>query len=178
MDFSQNYFDLFQLDVGFEVDRVALDSAYRALQREYHPDRHAHKGDAAQREAVQVSTLLNTAYESLKDPLLRAQYLLSLKGIDTGEDSRRQLPVEFLVEQMELRESLADAPDAADPFETLAQLDKQASASQSECFMMFKSALISSDFEVAEVAVRKLQFFKKLLSEIESMEERLEGELN
>lgn len=176
MDFSKNYFELFHLEVDFEVDRAELDDAFRSLQREYHPDRHAHKGDVAQREAVQASSLLNTAYESLKDPLQRAQYLLTLKGIETGEDSRRQLPMDFLIEQMELRESLADAPDAADPFSVLSALEKQASSSQAECFMLFKSAFTSSDFDVAEVAVRKLQFFKKLLSEIEAMEDRLDEE--
>jgi molecular chaperone HscB len=91
LNLSQNYFDLFGLDVGFSIDRAALDTAFRELQKEYHPDRFAHKSDAEQRKAVQNSAYLNTAYDALKSPLSRAQYLLSLQGVPTGEESRKQV---------------------------------------------------------------------------------------
>ena len=176
MNLSQNYFELFGLDVGFNLDRAALDTAYRELQKEYHPDRFAHKGDAEQRQAVQNSTHLNTAYEALKSPLLRAQYLLSLQGVLTGEESRKQLPMDFLMQQMELRESLADAPETADPFATLESLETQTVALEKDCFDTFQSAYAVGDLDSAEESVRKLQFLKKLLSEIEVMEDRLDEE--
>ena len=176
MNLSQNYFELFNLEIGFALDRTALDSAYRELQKEYHPDRFAHKGDAEQRLAVQNSTHLNTAYEALKSPLQRAQYLLSLKGVKTGEESRKQLPMGFLMQQMELRETLAEAPDADDPFAVLEALESQTKELEKSCFDDFQAAYSDGDLELSEESVRKLQFLKKLLSEIEAMEDRLDEE--
>jgi molecular chaperone HscB len=176
LNLSQNYFELFDLEIGFALDRTALDSAYLELQKEYHPDRFAHKGDAEQRLAVQNSTHLNTAYEALKSPLLRAQYLLSLRGVLTGEESRKQLPMDFLMQQMELRETLAEAPEATDPFATLEALESQTKALEKICFDDFQLAYSDGDLDQAEQSVRKLQFLKKLLSEIEAMEDRLDEE--
>jgi len=176
LNLSQNYFELFGLEVGFNLDRAALDTAFRELQKEYHPDRFAHKSDAEQRQAVQNSTHLNTAYEALKSPLLRAQYLLSLQGVPTGEESRKQLPINFLMQQMELREALAEAPESSDPFATLEALESQTVVMEKSCFDDFQSAYAAGDLESAEESVRKLQFLKKLLSEIEAMEDRLDEE--
>lgn len=176
MNLSQNYFELFGLEAGFVLDRTLLDTAFRELQKEYHPDRFAHKGDAEQRQAVQNSTHLNTAYETLKSPLSRAQYLLSLQGVLTGEEPRKQLPMDFLMQQMELRETLAEAPEAADPFATLEALESQTVELEKACFDHFQVAYAGGDLESAEESVRKLQFLKKLLSEIEAMEDRLDEE--
>ncbi len=176
MNLSQNYFELFDLDTGFVLDRAELDTVFRERQKEYHPDRFAHKSDAEQRQAVQNSTHLNTAYETLKSPLLRAQYLLTLQGVLTGEESRKQLPMDFLMQQMELRETLAEAPDTADPFATLEALESKASALEKSCFDHFESAYAEGDLESAEESIRKLQFLNKLLSEIEAMEDRLDEE--
>ena len=176
MKLSQNYFELFGLETGFVLDRAALDTAFLELQKKYHPDRFAHKGDAEQRQAVQNSTHLNTAYEALKSPLLRAQYLLSLQGVVSAEESRKQLPMDFLMQQMELRETLAEAPKDDDPFATIEALESQTAELEKACFDDFQIAYTGGDFESAEESVRKLQFLMKLLSEIEAMEERLDEE--
>jgi len=89
MDIAQNFFELFGLDASFDLDLQLLSERYRELQREHHPDRHAHKGEREQRLAVQATAHLNEAFETLKTPLLRAQYLLKLEGVDTGEENRR-----------------------------------------------------------------------------------------
>ena len=176
MNLSKNYFELFSLEIDFVLDRAALDSAFRDLQKEYHPDRFAHKSDEEQRHAVQNSAYLNTAYEALKSPLLRAQYLLSLRGVLTGEETRKQLPMAFLVQQMELRETLAEAPDASDPYAALEALESQTRELEKRCFDDFQEAYSEGDLDKAEESVRKLQFLKKLLSEIEAMEDRLDEE--
>lgn len=176
MDIAQNFFELFSLESQFDVDVQFLSERYRALQREYHPDRHAHKGDREQRIAVQATAHLNQAYQTLKMPLARAQYLLELEGVETGEETRKQLPGLFLMQQMELRESLAEAPSAADPFAALEVLEREAKQLESEGFSGFKSAFLSRDFDAAEVCVRKLQFVNKLLQEIEAAEDRLDEE--
>ncbi len=84
--------------------------------------------------------------------------------------------MDFLMQQMELRETLAGAPEAADPFVTLESLESQTVELETESFDVFQAAYLGGDLELAEESVRKLQFLKKLLSEIEAMEDRLDEE--
>src|SRR5205814_6968202 len=109
IDFSRNYFELFGLPARFGCDPVSLERAYRRLQSEVHPDRFASGSDQDKRLALQSSARVNEAYRSLKDPVLRAQYLLSLNGIDALSETDTQLPMEFLEQQLERREMAAEA---------------------------------------------------------------------
>src|SRR5437773_12123467 len=114
IDFSQNYFALFGLPQRYGFDPEQLDAAYRALQRVVHPDRYAAAGDAERRVALQSSARVNEAYRALKDPVERAQYLLSLRGLDALAETNTSLPAEFLERELERREAVADAHDARD----------------------------------------------------------------
>ncbi len=109
IDFSRNHFELFGLPVRFRFDPAALDRAYHRLQGEVHPDRHAAASDALQRAALQSSARVNEAYRTLKDPVARAQYLLSLHGVDAIGETDTALPLEFLERQLERREAAAAA---------------------------------------------------------------------
>ena len=85
----RNHFELFGLPERFRFDPAVLDRAYHALQGEVHPDRHAGADPAAQRIALQSSARVNEAYRALKDPVARAQYLLSLRGVDGFDETFR-----------------------------------------------------------------------------------------
>ena len=89
IDFSRNHFELFGLPARFRLDGPVLDAAYRRLQSDVHPDRHAHADDAVRRIAAQSSARVNEAYRALKDPVRRAQYLLQLHGVDAGAGDAR-----------------------------------------------------------------------------------------
>src|SRR2546428_127562 len=103
IDFSQNYFALFGLPQRYRFDPEELDAAYRALQRVVHPDRYAAAGDAERRIALQSSARVNEAYRALKDPVGRAQYLLSLRGIDALAETDTAFPAEVLQPELERR---------------------------------------------------------------------------
>mgnify|MGYP003296423415 CR=1 FL=1 len=105
IDFSQNYFALFGLPQRYGFDPEQLDAAYRALQRVVHPDRYAAAGDAERRVALQSSARVNEAYRALKDPVGRAQYLLTLRGIDALAETNTALPAEFLQHELERRDA-------------------------------------------------------------------------
>ena len=62
MNVHDNYFVLFGLSKSFDLNKEALASRYRELQRQYHPDRFAHHPEE-QLKAVQWSSRLNTAYK-------------------------------------------------------------------------------------------------------------------
>ena len=105
-DLSQSFFALFRLDERFDVDEKALEEAYVLLQKQFHPDRYASLPDHERRAATQWSMRINEGYQTLKDQLARAIYLLSIRGVELEENP--SLPSDFLMTQMMLRESLEE----------------------------------------------------------------------
>jgi len=104
-----NDFELFQLAPRFKQDRAVLDARWKELQRQVHPDRFTAQGVAAQRVAMQWAIRVNEAYQRLKVPLARAAYLCELNGQAISAETNTAMPAEFLIQQMEWREALADA---------------------------------------------------------------------
>jgi len=172
-DFTQTYFQLFDLPVRFAVDTVALGDVYRQLQRELHPDRFASAADHEQRIAVQYSAFVNEAYAVLKAPLPRALYLLEHKGMSQEEISRQQVDGGFLIEQMELREKLETMHDLVDPDTVLDHLVGEISADIKLHHAEFESAYTHSDLPAAASACVKMQYLEKLLQEAEQIESDL-----
>ena len=109
MNLQSNDFELFGVPEQFAQDLARIDERWKELQREAHPDRFAAQGAAAQRIAMQWSVRINEAYRRLKDPLARAAYLCELRGAPIDAENNTAMPAQFLVEQMEWRESLEDA---------------------------------------------------------------------
>ncbi|MDO6564863.1 Fe-S protein assembly co-chaperone HscB [Amphritea sp. 1_MG-2023] len=176
MDITQNYFEFLALPVTYQLDLQALSERSRALQKKLHPDRFSHLSDRERRLSVQYTAYLNEAVATLKHPLSRAQYLLKLEGIDTFSESQVQLDPMFLMQQMELRESLEDIADATDPdaqLEQLRQKVEQEMKSLREQFDMNYQQSTPSAHEAAAVCVRKMQFIDKLGREMEALEDKL-----
>ncbi len=174
IDFSRNYFDLFGLPARFRVDPAMLDIAYRALQREVHPDRYASAGDAERRLALQSSARVNEAYRSLKDPVARAQYLLSLHGVDLRDEGDTSLSVEFLERQLERREAVSDAlaaRDAAALAALRASVDEEAAREEQRVAALLDG---DGDWHAARSAVRELTFLAKLAADIDAMQAGLD----
>jgi molecular chaperone HscB len=108
---SGNPFEILGIDPTFEVDAKTLDEAYFARQTLAHPDRFVHHSEPEQEAATVQSSFLNQAYETLKNPTLRAKALLKLKGIEVcGEEEGKTVQnPEILEEMMNLQEALAQA---------------------------------------------------------------------
>src|SRR5256885_1482267 len=110
---SNNPFELFGLSPGFSIDEETLEKAYRDIQSRVHPDRFAHAGDAERRASLQWTTRVNEAFQILKNPVSRARHILELHGVDVAFETNTAMPKDFLMQQMELRERLEEAKDAA-----------------------------------------------------------------
>ena len=176
-DFSRNYFELFGMPVDFLLDTRELAARYRELQKVVHPDRFAAAGGHSQRLSLQSATMVNEAYEWLKDPLKRAQYLLGLKGVETDGQQQTLNDPAFLMEQMELREALAGVREASDPQAELDVLLRQ--ISQMIKTQVAQLAVQFEDSSPAQLAaaaqtVQKMQFLNKLLAEAEAVDAELE----
>jgi molecular chaperone HscB len=159
MTSATNHFELFGLPTSFRIDADALDHAYRTLQAQVHPDRHASASDLERRVAMQTSTRVNAAYQALKDPIERARYLLQLRGI---------VAVGFLEQQLARRERAAEAADTENVPLLDAILDEvraEIGARQEQL-----AALLEQEAtEPARDAVRELRFLAKVAADVESM---------
>lgn len=176
MDITQNYFEFLGLPVAYQLDQQALSERSRELQKTLHPDRFAHLSDRERRLSVQYTAYLNEAVATLKHPLSRAQYLLHLEGVDTFSESSVQLDPMFLMQQMELRESVESVRDAADPEAEIDQLQSEVEAQMRELrgqFEGFYEQATPSALEAAATVVRKMQFIDKLGREVEALEDQL-----
>ncbi len=170
IDFSRNHFALFGLPPRYRIDDAALDAAYRALQAEVHPDRFAGGTDAQRRIALQASARANEAYGALKGPVSRAQYLLSLHGVDAADEKDTALDFDFLERQLERREQAEEAQDASD-VRTLESLHAAALAEARELEDALARELDreGADFAAAKPRVRELAFLVKLADDLDAM---------
>ena len=164
-DFTRNHFELLGLPAVFGLDPARLEQRYRELQGRVHPDRFAAASEAERRVAMQWATRANEAYRTLRDPLARARYLLSLKGYDTGEESNTAMPPDFLMQQMEWREAVADARSERDA-DALASLGAEIEAARGEMLELLGRSLEAANYDAACSLVRKLRFLEKLDEEI------------
>ncbi|MFC5427665.1 Fe-S protein assembly co-chaperone HscB [Paraburkholderia denitrificans] len=171
---SDSHFVLFGLPEQFTIDAATLDHAYRTVQAQVHPDRFAAAGDAQKRIAMQWATRTNEAYQTLRDPLRRAKYLLHLRGIDVGIESNTAMEPAFLMQQMEWREAIEDAyraknVDALDALAAELRDDERVRVAK------LVALLDSGANQPAAEAVRQLMFIERVLHEIDVQIERLEG---
>jgi molecular chaperone HscB len=167
MDLRADHFSLFGLNRGFRLDLSDLDSRYRDIQAQVHPDRFAHAGDADRRISMQWATHANEAYQTLKKPLERAKYLLHLAGHDIQAENNTAMPAEFLMEQMEWREAVMDARNGGDHHELEHLHNRLRSDIKSRYEEIGKLIDDDADFTQATDLVRRLMFLEKLLHEID-----------
>lgn len=169
IDFSRNHFELFGLPPRFRFDPAALDSAYRELQREIHPDRYATAGETERRLALQSSARVNEAYRALKDPVARAQYLLSLQGVDAFHESDTALSAEFLEQQLERRHVAGEVLAVRD-VRALSSLLEEVRADAAERERRLAVMLDAEGaWDSARDTVRELRFLAKLGADIDAM---------
>jgi molecular chaperone HscB len=174
-DFQQDFFSLFNLPCRFQIDNAALEQAYRDLQAQVHPDKFAHLSDAERRFSMQWATHANEAYQTLRSPLNRARYLLSLHGVDTQEDSNTSMPTDFLMQQMEWREALEEAKQTKNN----TVLEEMEQRVQHEMRFLQQQLAVdiddTHDYAAASGIVRKLKFLEKLAEEISSAFDELDS---
>ncbi len=157
-DLRANDFALFGLPPGFALDRAELEQRWKQLQRQAHPDRHAAQGAAAQRVALQWSVRINEGYQRLKDPLKRGAYWCELQGQSVEAHVNTAMPAEFLMQQMQWREALAEAAGAPDLLPLQAELD----AERAQRLAALEAAIDSQrDARAAAQQVRALLFIER-----------------
>jgi len=169
-----NHFELFGLSPSYGLDKEVLERSYRELQARVHPDRFAHAGDAERRASLQWTTRVNEAYRTLKDPVQRGKHVLELHGVDVAFETNTQMPTEFLMQQLELREELEAATgrkDASRLDALRSGLRAQKAKLESEIAQAIDAR---KDYNDAAELVRKLMFLDRLDSEIDVAYEEID----
>ena len=139
-----DYYEIFGIQRGLNLSLDDLQQRFYKLSRKLHPDRFMQKPEAERQRALDMSSALNDAYRTLKDPIKRAQYLLALEGFDIGEQRSKDVPPELLEEVFELNmalEEMRSGDDSARP--QLEQAEKN-----------FSGMLAASDQELANLSAK------------------------
>lgn len=143
----------------FDLDPGELDRAYFARQCRLHPDRFALRSPRERALSQQQATCLNEAYEVLRDPLRRADYLVHLKGSGVlTEGCNLVADQDLLTETMELREALAEAESG----EQVATLAGRAAADIEACIAALSRAFADDDLGAACRLTTRLKYLRKL----------------
>lgn len=152
-----DYFTLLELPRGYRLDEGTLHRAYIQKQREYHPDRMARAPQEERMQAMQMSVEVNQAYNTLKSPLLRAEYVLKLAGAEEQKPSQA-----LLMESMEAREELMEVETP----EVLAALEIRHRAALDTLYDTFASQYEEGHLEAAAESTLRMRYLHKLLEEI------------
>jgi molecular chaperone HscB len=175
MDFNSTHFELFGLPALFRTDMDGLESAYRKLQNEVHPDRFVAAGESEKRLSMQWATRVNEAFQTLKKPLERGVYLLHLQGIEALSEKQTAYPPAFLIQQMEWREAIGDARSARNA----GALDKLMRELRTESKNLEQALAVELDdqknYQAAAGTLRQLKFMHKLVEEIGDAQEELDA---
>jgi molecular chaperone HscB len=103
-----DFFSFFGLSRRLAIDERGLEREMYSLSRHLHPDLNARGDKQEQAWSLEQSSRLNDAYRTLRDPILRTEYLLNIEGIKAPDKAelRRQVPPDLLEEVFELNEQL------------------------------------------------------------------------
>lgn len=172
--FMQNHFELFRLPVQFEIDRQALDKAYKEIQNLVHPDRFVTATEAEKRTAIQWAAMANDAYHILRNPIKRAAYLCELGGYNLQGETHVSMDPEFLIQQIDWRESLENAREDKD-IARLEKLDEEQRALRSQQMDIVRKHLDDKQFDKAVQGIRKMMFLEKFNEEISQAFDQLDS---
>lgn len=170
---TMNPFELFNLAVEFDIDQQALSQRYLTLQKAFHPDNFASHSPQEQRLAMQKSAEINDALQILKDPITRANAIITLHtGTAENIEQKSTHDMAFLMQQMEWRETLEQIEQSKEIDELLG-FSEQIEQENIQITFQLSQALKSQQWQVALAITDKLRFLRKMLSEIERVEELL-----
>jgi len=174
---TSNFFELFDLPVSYNVDVIKIQQRYMELQKLVHPDKFANASDYEKSLSMQRTSWINEAKTTLVNPVLRATYLLKLKGLDINLENETTMDAVFLMQQLEMRERLEHVKSEADPLAILDIMAKEVMVTTQELMDGFAGSYKDDELDDAREWIRKLQFLSKAKKEINALTADVEDEL-
>jgi len=109
-----DYFELFGVPRTYDLDVEELEEKYLTISRNIHPDKFVMAGEEMQAFALRGTAAVNNAYDVLRDPIHRAEYMLESAGGHSATEDKR-VPQDLLADVMALREEIEEAKAGDDP---------------------------------------------------------------
>ncbi|MGE3766434.1 MAG: Fe-S protein assembly co-chaperone HscB [Kofleriaceae bacterium] len=162
-------FALLGLAPSFDIDLAALERAFFEKSKELHPDRFANAPAAERVAALTKSRALNDAYQTLKKPVSRAEYLLACQGVVIADNERIDpaLGAAFLMEILELREELAEAR-AAGKLDVVAEKQAAMKARRKGVLASLPGLFAQSDLAAIKNQLIVLRYLDRYLEECDA----------
>jgi len=158
-------FALLGLSPAYDVDLAALERAFFERSKQLHPDRVAGAPAAERVAALSRARALNDAYQLIKKPVARAEYLLARAGVTIGDNER--LDPAFLMEILELREELAEAR-AAENTELVARLQGAMQARRTQALEALPGLFAAGDTQAIKDRLILLRYINRYLEECDA----------
>jgi len=166
-----NYFELFQLPIKLPIDSGQLTVKYQQLQRQYHPDNFAQATDNEKVSIIQKSAMINDGYQTLKNPIKAAEYLLSLQGFDVATEQNIIHDADFLMEQFSLREKLDDIENQNN-VELLDDFHSEISQRKKQVYQQLLDYISQQNWQAALNQIYKIRYLARLIEQIEKLQEK------
>jgi molecular chaperone HscB len=125
-----DYFAIFGLPRRLWIEMSALEQKFLQMSWKLHPDNFVNASEEERERSLRHSSELNDAYRTLRDPVARVEYLLSIEGARKEGEHKQQAPPELLEEVFELNESLDELREAKASGEDLSVLKSQLEAAE------------------------------------------------
>ena len=98
------FYDALGLEPKLALDSDDLKKRFYDRSRQWHPDRFSRASAAEKHKSEEMTSMLNDAFRTLRDPVNRAEYFLSQSGLELPKDA----PPELLEEIFELNMALEE----------------------------------------------------------------------
>ncbi|MEY4703748.1 MAG: Fe-S protein assembly co-chaperone HscB [Bacteroidota bacterium] len=159
-----NYFEWFGIPVSPRVDMGQVTRKYMEMQRKFHPDYHADASEEEQQEMLEKTSELNKAYALFKDVDATIVYFLETVGL-WKEGQKESLSPAFLMEMMELNESLDEGDDAVAKGEILSKIEAQNRAIE-PILLKNNAELSEKDTEQIILYLNQKKYLKRILERL------------
>ncbi|KAF1794933.1 P-loop containing nucleoside triphosphate hydrolase [Phytophthora cactorum] len=168
-----DYFEMFKVPKNFNLEQRSIEKTYWNLQKRLHPDLYGSKSEFEKELSAVNAAVINDAYKMLKKPNTRVKYLLALHGIDAlGETASTAVDPELLMQTMEIREHIAEAPDVDALHEIRKEISEHIDAIINKLGEVYDK---DQDLESTKQYAVELQYMVKCAEEIDLREEKLDG---
>ncbi|ETL93208.1 Fe-S protein assembly co-chaperone HscB [Phytophthora nicotianae] len=167
-----DYFEMFKVPKDFNLEQRSIEKTYWNLQKRLHPDLYGSKSEFEKELSAVNAAVINDAYKMLKTPNTRVKYLLALHGIDAlGETASTAVDPELLMQTMEIRERIAEAPDVNALHEIRKEISEHIDSIINKLGEVYDK---DQDLESTKQYAVELQYMVKCAEEIDLREEKLD----
>jgi molecular chaperone HscB len=166
------FYEAFGLEPALSLDADELKKRFYERSRQWHPDRFSRASAAEQQKALEMTSTLNDAFRTLRDPIARAEYFLKEKGIELSKEA----PPELLEEIFELNMALEELRDYDESADYGAQLHERRSqfAEARARFLAMRDSIdqsIASTADLKEIGalLNRRRYISNLIRDVENV---------